>query len=192
MKLPIVENAEKYVGLYVVHFGDSTSVGFTADEVAEILESEKYRDVQVYKIHRASPDGTMELKGVPRGTFQLEMGMLFYAKDREAARADYLRLVSLAVVSSPPGRAKVQLAEANGRAVTALIYPAEYDDEFSAWLSANQYTTAGRVEGGVSAVSGYYRCEPEVIERHQLMPHEANPSRTGLELMTNLKQAVQR
>jgi hypothetical protein len=53
MKLPELEKSEKYVGLYIFDFGDHTGVGFTAQEVAELLESEKYRDGKVYKIHKA-------------------------------------------------------------------------------------------------------------------------------------------
>ncbi len=42
MKLPEVKNSERYVGLYVVDFGDHSAVGFTADEVAELLDSDKF------------------------------------------------------------------------------------------------------------------------------------------------------
>ena len=35
MKLPNLQNSEKYVGLYVFDFGDHTGVGFTAQEVAK-------------------------------------------------------------------------------------------------------------------------------------------------------------
>ena len=79
MKLPKLEKPDKYVGLYVFDFGDSSGVGFTAEEVAELLESEKFQDCKAYKIHRAYPDGRLELKGVRREIFQLEAGILFYA-----------------------------------------------------------------------------------------------------------------
>ena len=72
MKLPKLQDSEKYVGLYIFDFGDHTGVGFTAQEVAELLESEKYKDSKVYKIHRAYPDGKLELKGVQPRLFQLE------------------------------------------------------------------------------------------------------------------------
>ena len=83
MKLPEVKDGERYVDLYVVDFGESTSVGFTAEEVGELLESEKFGGVKVYKIHNAYPDGRMELKGVVNETFELEMGMFFYAANQE-------------------------------------------------------------------------------------------------------------
>ena len=64
MKLPQIKNSEKYKDLYVVDFGDHSGVGFTADEIAELLESEKYKDIKVYRIYRAYPDGKMELKAI--------------------------------------------------------------------------------------------------------------------------------
>src|SRR4030042_1910394 len=134
MKLPELEKPDKYVGLYVFDFGDHTGVGCTAEEVAELLESEKYKDSKVYKIHRAWPDGRLELKGVPAERFQLEAGMFFYSSELKMARRDFKELVSLAVRAAPPGRAKVHLAKYSDRKfVVALIYPAEYDDEFSSW-----------------------------------------------------------
>ena len=57
MKLPELEKPEKYVGLYIFDFGDHVGVGFTAGEVAELLESEKYRDGKVYRIP-VNDDGT--------------------------------------------------------------------------------------------------------------------------------------
>jgi hypothetical protein len=111
MKLPKLQNSKKYVGLYIFDFGDHTGVGFTAEEIAELLESEKYKHGKVYKIHKAYPDGKLELKGVPAETFQLEAGMFFYSADLKTAKHDFKQLVNLAVKSSPPCRAKIHLAK---------------------------------------------------------------------------------
>lgn len=193
MKLPQLQNTEKYAGLYVFDFGDHAGVGFTAEEVAELLESEKYRDGKVYKIHRAYPDGRLELKGVPAATFSLEAGMFFYSNDMEASRRDFKALVSLAVRSAPPCRAKVHLARfSEGKFAVALIYPGEYDAEISSWLLAGGYKSAGLAEGGVSAVQQYYDRQPEILERHQLFGQSELISRTGSELLASLKVAVQR
>ena len=193
MKLPELEKPEKYVGLYIFDFGDHTGVGFTAEEVAELLESEKYKDGKVYKIHKAYPDGRLELKGVPSETFQLEAGMFFYSSDLETARRDFKGLVNLAVKSSPPCRAKVHLAKyVDDKLVVALIYPAEYDGEFSSWLLDGQYRTVGAAEGGVGAVQRYYDRQPEILDRHQLFGQSEAISRTGSELLSSLKLAVQR
>jgi len=209
MKLPVLKKADKYVGLYVVDFGESSSVGFTADEVAEILDSEKYKDCKVYKIHRAYPEGRMELKGVRKETFELEAGMIFYEDNEADAKSDFKALINIAIQSAPPCRAKVQLAkykateiyshrehrghrDINEKFVTALIYPAEYDDEVSRWLLDNDYKTKGAVEGGVAAVERYYQAKPEIIRRHQLFSQSVIESRTGEELLANLKVAIQR
>ena len=169
MKLPKLEKPEKYVGLYIFDFGDHVGVGFTAEEVAELLESEKYKNGKVYKIHKAYPDGKLELKGVPAQTFRLEAGMFFYSGDLETARWDFKQFVNLAVKTSPPCRAKVHLAKySDDKFVVALIYPAEYDGEISSWLLEGEYKTAGAAEGGVGAVQRYYDYKPEILDRHQL------------------------
>ena len=193
MELPELERPDRYVGLYVFDFGDHTGVGYTAQEVAELLESEKYGGGKVYKIHRAYPDGKLEIKGVPVETFQLEAGMFFYSQDGEAARRDYRALVDLAVRTAPPCRAKVHLARySEDKFAVALIYPAEYDEEISSWLIEGDYRTAGAAEGGTNAVQRYYDSAAEILERHQLFGQSEHISRTGTELLASVKLAVQR
>ena len=193
MKLPKLEKPDKYVGLYVVDFGDHCGTGFTAREVAELLESEKHQHCKVYKIHRAYPDGRMELKGVPSQTFQLESGMFFYATDAQTAKSDFDRLIQLAEQTAAPCRAKVHLAEYDDAGfVVAIIYPAEYEDEISAWLIDGRYRTAGAAQGGTGAVQSYYDHDPQILERRQLSAKDALPSRTGEELLARTKLAVQR
>jgi hypothetical protein len=201
MELPKLQKADKYVGLYVFDFGGHTGVGFTAQEVAELLESEEYKDSKVYKIHRAYPDGKLELKGVRAEIFQLEAGMFFYSGDVETARRDFKQMVNLAVKAAPPCRAKVHLAKySDDKFVVAIIYPAEYDDEVSSWLLEGGYKTSGAAEGGVAAVQRYYDAavqryydgKPEILERHQLFGESALISRTGEELLAATKLAIQR
>ena len=153
----------------------------------------KFKNGKVYKIHRAYPDGRMELKGVRAENFQLEAGMFFYADNPQTAHADYKKLINLAVRTSPPCRAKVHLAEYSiDKYAVAIIYPAEYDDEISAWLLAGDYKTSGVVEGGIGAVQKYYQENPTVLERHQLFAKSAIESRTGEELLAHVKKAIQR
>ncbi len=193
MKLPKLEKPNRYEGLYVFDFGDHAGVGFTAQEVAELLDSERYSEGKVYKIHRAHPDGRLELKGVPAQRFQWEAGMFFYAKDEAAARADFQRLVNLAIPTLPPCRAKVHVAKYDeDRYVVALIYPAEHDEEISSWLLETGYRTSGPAEGGVEATERYYRDNPEILDQHQLFGTSEEISRTGDELLRSVAVAVQR
>ena len=192
MKLPDIENADKYTGLYVVDFGDHCGVGFTAEEVAELLESEQFADIHIYKVHRANPDGTMELTGVSHQTFQLEAGMFFYAADEETARGDFQRLVTWARQQLPPARCKVHLAQTGEAYLTVLIFPAEYDDAFSQWLLDGDYRTCGQIECSTSAVQRYYDAEPTVIERQQLWPASSIEALTGPTLMEATNRAIVR
>jgi len=193
MKLPKLERPDRYQGLYIFDFGDHAGVGFTAEEVAELLESERHKDGKVYKIQRAHPDGRMELRAVPADRFQLEAGLFFFSTDEPTARNDLDRLVDWAVQTAPPCRAKVQLARyAPDKFVVAIIYPAERDDEISSWLLEGDYRTAGPAEGGVGAVERYYRDQPEVRETHQLFGTSEMVSRTGQELLASVALAVQR
>jgi len=193
MKLPKLDNPNRYKGLYIFDFGDHAGVGFTAEEVAELLESERYREGKVYKIHRACPDGQLELKGVPNETFLLESGMLFYSALEETAQGDFKRLVDIAIEGAPPCRAKVHLVHfGDEKFAVALIYPGEYEDEMSVWLSDRAYRTTGAAEGGTGAVERYYQAAPEILDRYQLFGAGEGLSRTGDELLGSLKQVVQR
>ena len=193
MRLPKLQKPDKYTGLYVFDFGDHSGVGFTAQEVAELLDSKKYKDCKAYKIHRAYPDGRLELKGVRPEIFQLETGMFFYSQDKQTARRDFKELTNLAVRIAPPCRAKVHLAKyADDKFVTAIIYPAESDDEVSRWLSDGGYKTSGAAEGGIGAVQRYYDAKPQILDKHQLFAKSELVSRTGEKLLAGLKLAVQR
>jgi hypothetical protein len=193
MKLPKLEKPQRYTGLYVFDFGDHAGVGFTAEEVAELLDSERYREGKVYKIHRAYPDGRLELKGMPAESFQLEAGMLFYSTDPQTAQGDFERLGDLAIRLAPPCRAKVQLAQYTAdKFAVALIYPAEYDTEVSRWLLEADYRTMGQVEGGIGAVERYYRDAPAILDRHQLFGATETISRSGDELLACVGLPVQR
>jgi hypothetical protein len=193
MKLPELQKPEKYVGLYVFDFGDHCGVGFTAEEVAELFESEKYKNCKAYKIHKAYPDGRLELKGLPAEIFQLEAGMFFYSGDLKTARRDFKGLVNLAVKTAPPCRAKVHLAKYNdNKFMAALIYPAEYDDQISTWLLDGGYKADGVAEAGIGAVQKYYDAELQILDRHQLFRKSEYQSRSGQELLAGVKLAVQR
>jgi hypothetical protein len=195
MKLPALERPQQYQGLFVFDFGDWTAVGYTAEEIAVLLESEPYADGKVYRIVRARPDGQLELKGVAATRFQSEAGMLFERATLDAARADFAGLKELAA-DGGPCRAKLQLAdrgEAYGpkRYVTALIYPAEYDEDVARWLLDAEYAGGDTVEGGISPVSNYYETEKVFIERAQLWSH-ATSSRSAEEVLRTVRQAIQR
>ncbi len=173
--LKIVQSEEAAlarVGRYVVDFGDHTETGVTARDVAALLESEKFAHIKLFKIHRAYPDGTMELVGVPNSRFQLEDCFLFYRSSESSARADFEALRGAADAAPPPCRARVHLAkwpDAPRPYLVALLYPAEYSDEMGRWLNDLDCRAGDTVEGGVSHASNYVSdTSVFVVERLQL------------------------
>lgn len=194
MNIPHLQNPQKFKGLYIVDFGDYSSTGFTADEVAMLLESEKFSHIKVYKIYNAYPDGRLEIKGVANETFNFESGMFFYASDLETAQNDFDRLVSSAITVAPPSRAKVQLAEYSdgNKFATAIIYPAEYNDEIGRWMIEINYKTRGLVQAGIEATTAYYENSPAILQRHQLFASSINEPRTADELFAEITKPFQR
>lgn len=162
--------------LFVFDAGDWTIAGCTSDEIEQLLEVPGTRErAVIYRIHRAYPDGRMELQGVSRERFELESGLFFHRADESEARADFATLIRLSEAAPPPCRCFVQLARAAAAAdntgwLTALVYPAECEEEVSSWLSALDYAGGAFVEGGISAATGFYRDQSAILDRRQLWP----------------------
>ncbi len=197
MNVPTVVQPERYRGLYAYDFGEWTSLGYTAEEIAVLLESEATRNGKVYKIVRATPEGGMELRGVSAERFQQESGMFFSRGDLNAARADFSELRRLGQADGAPCRTYLHLAdrgerEGLARYVTALIYPAEYEDEVPRWLLEAGFEGRDLVEGGISHVSNYYAEDKTILERQQLWSQSAILSRSAEEVLSSVRRAVQR
>jgi hypothetical protein len=198
MRVPAVMEPQKYSGLYVFDFGEWSAVGYTAGEIAMLLESEQYAAGKVYKIHRAHPDGTMELRGVSRARFDVESGLIFYRAERAAAEQDYARLVDIAAEDDPPCRSFIHIVDRgeedagvnSGRFATVLAYPAEFEEEISTWLTRNAYEGGDYVEGGPSAISNYRAERPAVLLRTQLW--NAGSARSAEEVFRDVRKRVQR
>jgi hypothetical protein len=196
MHLPHVTQPDRYRGLYVYDFGEWTAVGYTAEEIAMLLESQTYGTGHVYKIVRATPDGGMELRGIATQRFHVESGLFFYRRDRAAADLDFETLTRLAGERGAPCRAYAHLVdrgagEESPRYVTALVYPAEYDDEWARWLLDVDYQGGDTVEGGPSHVSNHNAEAHRVLRRQQLWS-QSNPSRSADEVFASIRRAVQR
>ena len=193
MKIAELKKPEKFVALYAVDFGEHSAIGYTSDEIAMLLESQKYQHIKVYKIHNARVDGTLEIKGVINETFNLEMAMVFNSYNRETANKDFQALVKSAITTAPPCRANVKLVKfSNNEFATALVYPAEFNDDLSSWLKEIDYKTQGSVDAGVSIVDKIYDEATETLETHQLWPGEATESRNAEQLLADINKPVQR
>lgn len=198
MILPHVENASAFQGLYVFDFGEWAAVGYSAEEIAMLLEEPRYAEGKVYRIHRALPDGTMELHAMSRERFSVESGMFFLRSTVDEAQGDFDALCRLAEQTPPPCRAAVRLIERGGDAaerggyLVALLYPAEYDAEMSGWLLDVDYAGGDTVEGGISAVTALLEDEHSILERRQLWSATSVSSRSREQVLADVRRAVQR
>jgi len=197
MKLPNVTDPARYQGLYVFDFGEWTAVGYTADEIAVLLEQETYRDGNVFKIHNVSPSGQFELRGISRERFQHESGMFFNYSERRPAVDDYERLRAAVRDAPPPTRAMLHVVHCEAGDLhaayrVALIFPAEYEDEMGRWLESISFFGGETSEGGISRVTDFNRESHDLIEREQLWPAKDTQSRACGEILSNVRVAVQR
>jgi hypothetical protein len=195
MQLPHLQHPEQYGGLYVVEFGDFVNVGYTAEEVAMLLESEQYRNAKVYRIHRAYADGRLELAGVQPKRFGLASGVLFYRRELADARKDYDSLRRLAEAQPPPCRVRLALSALREQAATPyatlLAYAAKQDGEVSAWLLEHHVAAGDAVEGGPAALAAA-QADGDVIESTQLEAAPGRRSRSREEVLAAVGDRVQR
>ena len=195
MKLPELDNPQRYQGLYIFDFEDQIGVGYTAREIEILLESEKYRHGKVYKIHRAYPDGRLEMKGVSNKVFQTESGIFFHTPNQQQGRKDYQDLLDLAQAGQFPCRAKLHLGASESqdetRFVVALIYPAEYDEDVSAWLLRTDFNGGQLASGGPSEVADYYT-HYQKVDGVQLWGVLDDTARDADDVLANVGRAVVR
>ncbi len=215
MRLPRLEQPERYAGLFVVDFGETCSVGYTAEEVAWLIESEAHAAATVYRIHHAEPDGTLALRGVPRDRFSLESGLCFHSRDAETARADFDALKALADAEGLPCRAELTLArhgrpgqdvETHGRDaratgdapdavrlpfVVALAYPAECEEEIARWMIDHEIDAGEYADGGIGRLQ-QMRELMTVIDSAQLAARPSRQARTRDEVLAAVGDPIQR
>lgn len=194
MNLPSVGDPDRYVGLFVFDFGEWCAVGYTADEVAMLLESEAYRSGKAYQIRRVTPEGGFELAGMSNRRFDFESGIVFFREHSSAAQADFDALRAAAEHVPASVRAFAHLVDFGsdcdrGRYATALVYPAEQEHEVSRWLLRQQYAGGDWCEGGSSVVTRFYERTRTVLDRFQVQPLAA---RSRAEVLSSVRRAVQR
>jgi len=154
VKLPALDQPQRYVGLYVYDFGDHASVGYTAREIRYLRESQSHRHGTAYEIYRATDDGVVEL----RGTLDERLGaceaMCFLRHDAAQARRDYDAYCESAERHPVPCPTEILLArlyDFEPPDVTALLYAASAGTAMSGWLTSAGVRAGDVVVGGIDA-----------------------------------------
>jgi len=194
LKLPKLEDPQRYAGLYIFDFGDQVALGYTAAEIAILLDHDKFKGGKVYKIYRAYPDGRLEIKGVASQKFLQESCMVFWFDTLASARQGFEQLRQLAQQITPPCRSKVQLSACTDslqRYCIAIIYPGEFEEEMGRWMLDIDFQAGSAVEAGPSLVSRYYDIS-QVRDSFQLWGTADQTSRSKQQVLENIHLAVQR
>ncbi len=194
LKLPKLEDPQRYAGLYIFDFGDQVALGYTAAEIAILLDHDKFKGGKVYKIYRAYPDGRLEIKGVAGQKFLQESDMVFWFDTLASAGQAFEQLRQSADQITPPCRSKVQLSTCTGpplRHCIAVIYPAEFEEEMGRWMLDIDFQAGFAVEAGPSVVSRYYDIS-QVRDSFQLWGTADQTSRSKQQVLETVHLAVQR
>ena len=193
-KLPLLSDPVKYAGLYIFDFGDKVAVGYTAEEIDFLLKEEKYSNGTVYRIYRASPDGTLEIKGVNPLTWNASTGLIFwFTKELQAADA-YDRLKTLAQKNPPPGKFDLLLLhKIVNQYPYALVmrYSQELDQAIASWLLKIKYNSGDHVEGGSKLVIQIIANSTELY-REQFDADNFRKSRTVQQVLDTVNLQIQR
>jgi len=194
MQIPKPNSKTDYKGLYIFDFGDSIAIGYTAREIAMLLESEEYSDGKVYQIINIDENGRSYLKGISNELFQLENGFFFCSREAEDAERDFNQLWQLAAKEPPPCTCKIHLAKLDYSPMfshaVALMFPAEYEDDISNWLIKIDYKGGESVDCGISHVTNYYN-NSTVSDARQFVAPDAE-SRTYEQVMESVGEVLQR
>lgn len=172
LSIEVTKRPNNARGKFIYELGGIKRYDCTAEEIAIWLEDPTQRGGAIYRVHRAYPDGRMEIKGISADRWELESGLFFYRENADSARIDFSILAHGGEVA-PPCRCFVHLAEravadSISRYVTALIFPSEFEDDMADWLLKRDFAGGDFVEGGISQVTNYYADAKTLLDRAQL------------------------
>ena len=193
-KLPLLSDPVKYTGLYIFDFGEKVAVGYTAEEIEFLLAEEKYAKGTVYRIYRASSDGTLEIRGVNPLTWNASTGVIFWFTKELSAADAYDRLKTLAQKFPPPGQFELFLLHkiANQYPYALVIrYSQELDDAIASWLLKIQYNSGDHVEGGAKLITQTIANSTQLY-REEFNADDFRKSRTRRQVLDTVNLPIQR
>ncbi len=195
MNLPSLNHPELYQGLYVFDFGEQVAVGYTAEEIEVLLGSPEFKDGRAYKIHHATAQGELSLRGLSRLDVNVREGMVFYRASADAARADFEALKQSAMVSAPPAVLHWRLGRdprAESPECTVLSYSAEASDRVGRWLEAIGFAGGDHVEAGAYLADFFARAGTIEHEHLAIAPDPRYHSRPPAEVLASVHKPIQR
>ena len=195
MRIPHVQHAERFVGLFVFDFGTHVSVGYTAAEIAILKATEAHASGTALEIYRVTEAGGFELRGLTDERLHAREAICFLRAEALHARRDYAALHDAARNRPIACRAELALATVQSFKpphATALIYPVAAAPAVSGWLA-----DVG-LDGGDTVIAGadVYRsflADGEVQFPSEVLPSQLDYSdRSAEQVMRTVDLPVQR
>jgi hypothetical protein len=194
-KLPALSDPVRYAGLYIFDFGDHVSVGYTAEEIEYLLADPKYADGAVYKIYRAHPDGTLEIRSIEPLAWGSWTGMVFRFANRKSANEGFEHFKKISSNIQPPEDFEIILVELKGEDwpfAIVMRYKQEFEDELARWMIEIDYALGHDVEGGRSSVDEVLKIGTEVLREQIGAVNDFRRSRSRAEVQESVDRDIQR
>jgi hypothetical protein len=195
MKLPPITDPQHYVGLYVYDFKTHVAVGYTAQEIRILRESERYRNGTAYEVYRVNEQGGFELRGALDERLVRREAICFLRHDAGKARGDFDVLRVAAEHRPVPAAVEMTLTkvyEFDPPHVTALAYPAASSTAVSGWLTAIGFEGGDRVVGGIDVHATLAAAGGLSIDSCRLRALLDYEDRSAEEVLAAVQNALQR
>jgi len=195
MRLPAIQEPERYVGLYVYDFGTHVAIGYTAAEVGHLRSSELHRQGMAYQIYRVDEAGVLELRGVLDARLAGMEAVCFLRANPSMARRDFDTITATAAECPLPCAAELHVASLDAfhpPHVTAITYGASATDAISGWLIKHGGRLGDQVVAGLDVFMEFAGSTGERIESCHLPALLDYSDRPAQEVLQAVHQPIQR
>ncbi len=160
-------------GTFIVDLPGQRRTGLAAHEVSLLLETPEGREAVIYRVHRVSEEGRMELVGVAPAAFRRQECIVYLRREVRDARQDMDAIESHAASEPPPCRLELRLARNPGgpwSSMTAVVFPAVCADAVTHWLGRAGRSLGEENTGGASSLD---QIEMIQVVRHVVLEPRA-------------------
>lgn len=166
-------------GRFVVRLRGATQQYLAAHEALELLDQDAHAVLEIFRVHRAYPDGRLDLVGVTPAALREVDGMLLLCDNAGQARAEYDGLIAAALRSPPPCRIDMRFAHArdfDSSHVVAMTYSAACGEGVAQWLVAVGFDSGARMDASPSHRRRFESALSQVILSTTLEPSDSGGS----------------
>jgi hypothetical protein len=194
MHLPAIPQPSRYAGLFVIDFGEWTSVGYTADEVHALLGTPEHASARAFRINRIDEEGCIELAGWDARQLPREE-LIVLACDSPDDAVAVFDAIRRTLDAGPPGVAltldRSDWPDGDRPDVVVLRFAQHASTQVCAWLSAIALPAGTLPSGGADLLPGYLATARVLTTAHMAGPDDLRPRPLDV-LLRSVRQPLQR